>query len=380
MRRGGWRARGLTLLILLALSPAAFADLLSLADPPGDAVGDGSLASPTAERFSGAHDVRAVRVLDAETLTVQLELAGLAAQRDTNRVGQPIIEIYLDSAPGGEETLLPGSGMRLAQGGWEVAFQIAGEHLRVFAAGDAALTGTNGDGPTDVTTSLGARLVREGDLLTVRTRLETPTRFSLYGLAGSYDPFSTTGWRDIALSPSPWHFSSPTQTRPVIDVMADGPALQARAIRSGVLPEIRTSFQQERWLLIAALGALFALFGVALRLFASPPQPPEPAPSSGPAPREPTKPVISYGAREAGERAQILRSIDFETLQRGGWLEPVEQPFALSSTPEDDTREDDAHKGDPDRTDDETQPNLARPSTAQKRRGDAFQEFSDAGG
>ena len=294
-------------------------------------MGDGSLASPTAERFSGAFDVRELRVPDEETLTVQLELAGLAAQSTDgggdSGVGQPIIEVYLDSEPGGEKTLLPGSGMQLAQGGWDVAFQIAGDHLRVFAAGDAADPTSSGE-PTDVTASLGARLAREGDTLTVRTRLETPARFSLYGLVGSYDPFSTTGWRSVSPEPSPWHFSSPTQTRPVIDVMADEPALQARAIRSGLLPEIRTSFQQARWLFIAAAGALFALFGVTLRLFASAPRPPEPAPApiSAPAPH---KPVISYGAREAGERAQILRSIDFETLQKGKWLEPLDADTPL---------------------------------------------------
>ena len=149
-----------------------------------------------------------------------------------------------------------------------------------------------------------------------------PGVFSLYGMTGSYDPFSVSGWRSVTPEPSPWHFSSPGQTNPVIDVMADDPALQARAIQSGVLPEIRTSFQQRRWLFLAVAGALIALLGFVLRLFV-------PAP---PAPKvevvvqdKPAAPILSYGAREAGERAQILRSIDFETLQKGGWLEPLDE-------------------------------------------------------
>ena len=202
-------------------------------------------------------------------------------------------------------------------GAWDVAFQIAGGRLRVFSP-DAV------GNPVDVTASLGARLTQAGDTLTVSTNLTMPRRFSLYGMTGSYDPFSVSGWRNVSPTPSPWHFSSPSQARPVIDVMADDPTLQARAIQSGVLPEIRTSFQQRRWLFLAVAGALIALLGFVLRLLV--PAPPTPAPKPKTVPAKPAAPILSYGAREAGERAQILRSIDFETLQKGRWLEPVDEP------------------------------------------------------
>ena len=311
----------ISIFILFALPSAAFASLF-LSDPLGDTVGDGSLAAPTAERFNTAlFDVRSLSVLEGDTFAFNLELAALAprsfgGETDANAGFQPIIEVYLDSEKGGAQTLLPGSGMQL-NGAWDAAFQIAGGRLRVFSP-DAA------GNPIDVTASLGARLTQTGDTLTVMTNLTMPQRFSLYGVAGSYDPFSVSGWRSVTQTPSPWHFSSPNQTRPVIDVMADDPALQARAIQSGVLPEIRTSFQQRRWLFVAAAGALVALLGFALRLFV--PAPPAATPKPKVVREKPTVPIISYGAREAGERAQILRSIDFETLQRGGWLEPIDEP------------------------------------------------------
>ena len=321
----GLRHLFISVVILFALPSTAFASLF-LSDPLGDTVGDGSLAAPTAERFNTAlFDVRSLNVLEGDSFAFRLELAALTPrsfgdERDANAGFQPITEVYLDSEKGGAQALLPGSGMQLS-GAWDAAFQIAGGRLRVFSP-DAA------GNPIDVTASLGARLTQTGDTLTVTTNLTMPQRFSLYGMTGSYDPFSVSGWRSISQAPSPWHFSSPSQTRPVIDVMADDPALQARAIQSGVLPEIRTSFQQRRWLFVAAAGALIALLGFVLRLFAPTP-PPTPKPKA--VPEKPAAPTLSYGAREAGERAQILRSIDFETLQRGGWLEPVDEPeIALS--------------------------------------------------
>lgn len=293
----------------------AFAALLSLSDPLGDAVGDGSLASPTAESFSDAGlDVRSLNVLEGDTFTFQLELADLVNRSMSSPAEGPIIELYLDSEPGGLRTLLPGSGMQISSG-WEVAFQIAGGRLRVFMPG-------NSGGIVDATSSLDARLTREGDVLTVTTSLETPRRFSLYGMLGSYNPFSESGWRNVTREPSPWHFSSPTQSHNVLDVMVDNPALQARSIERGVLPEIRTSFRSQRWLLVAAAGVLVALLGFALRLFAPAPREAEPV-SNEPA-REMDYVLSSYGAQEAGERAQILRSVDFETLRTGEWLEPLD--------------------------------------------------------
>ena len=172
--------------LALTLPATAFATLLSLSDPLGDAVGDGSLAAPTAERFGGgAFDILSITVLDSETFTFRLELAEAGSRADdgAGTGAQAITEVYLDSEPGGAPALLPGSGMQLPNGGWEVAFQIIGERLRVFRPDEAGVS-------AEATRALNARLVREGNALLVTTSLKTPRRFSLYGLVGSYDPFS----------------------------------------------------------------------------------------------------------------------------------------------------------------------------------------------
>ena len=335
----GRTSKPLALFLALTLLSTAFATLLSLSDPLGDAVGDGSLASPTAERFNGAGlDIRSLNVLEGDTLTFQLELASRANSTGSSEVDspgssaaeRPIIELYLDSEPGGPQTLLPGSGMQI-DGGWEVAFQIAGNTLRVFTASGENTSGEPTNEFTDATDSLEARLTQQGNVLTVTTSLATPRRFSLYGMLGSYDPFSESGWRAVGREPSPWHFSSPTQTSNVLDVMVDDPALQIRAIERGVLPEIRTSFRSRRWLLVAAAGALIAIIGFILRLFAPTqrtPAAPSTAATNEQSPDTPTDTnasPASYGARDAGERAQVLRSIDFEALQKGDWLEPLDE-------------------------------------------------------
>ena len=369
--------RVLILLVALTLPAHALATLLSLTDPAGDATGDGTLVAPSAEAFDHASfDARRVAVSDAETLTLRLELATPISSPADQAGPQAITELYLDSEPGGAKVLLPGSDMRLGSGGWEVAFQIIGERLRVFRL-DAQ------GNPVEATDALGARLVREGNTLLITTSLETPERFSLYGLVGSYDPFSETGWRRVSLEPSPWHFSSPTQTRPVIDVIADDAGLQIRAVERGVLPEIRASFQQRRWLLLASAGVAVALGGLALRLFA----PKEVAPNTDDESAQsatPTEvvhkneevdktnsvPVISYGAHEAGERAQILRTIDFETLQKGEWLEPVNGDVDLTLNPAPESSEADT-------TSAEEKPNETAPpgERHKKRSEDAFDAF-----
>ena len=129
--------------------------------------------------------------------------------------------------------------------------------------------------------------------------------------------------------------------------------------------------------------------GRALRLFA--PAPPLPKPRT-PEPKpyrdigepvgaaEPTKlarPLVSYGAHEAGERAQILRSIDFETLQKRAWLEPSEPHF---SPPRRDSREGgDAqdHRDTPNRADVDQLERAATIVRATPEK-DAFQKFSES--
>jgi len=237
--------------VLDALLVAA---LLSVTDPPGDALGLG-LSAPTATlmRQRDAFDVRSLAVLDRDTLTLEIELG-----RVSTAFPQGILEIYVSDAEAvGTRDLLPGSQVQLPPGAsWRYAARIVGERVQVFSG--------EGGAPRDVSEASGARLGVAGNTLLLTTELPLPRRFSVYGMSGSYDPFSPHGWRTLRETPSPWGFSGAAPS-PVLDVIAEAPGVQARALEQGVLPEIRASFAQPGWLVVAGAGVVIALAGVAAR-------------------------------------------------------------------------------------------------------------------
>ena len=240
------------------LDALVLAALLSVTDPPGDALGL-ELTAPTATllRQQGAFDILSLEVLDRPTLTLQVTLGG-----GVGRIGgafpQGILEVYVgDAEETGARDLLPGSGLQLPSGAsWRYAVRIVGDSVQVFSG--------QGGGRRDVTETSGARLSVSGSTLTLTTELPLPRRFSIYGMSGSYDPFSPDGWRELRETPSPWGFSGNAPT-PVLDIVAESAAVQERALGGAVLPEIRASFAQPGWLLVAGAGVALALVGVVAR-------------------------------------------------------------------------------------------------------------------
>jgi hypothetical protein len=248
------------------------ATILSVTDPPGDAIGNGSLRPPTdvVFRTTAAFDVRRIDVFDTPEFSFAITFEQLSNPWELPYgFSLPIVEIYLATGDeGGQADLLPGSGMSLAAGQqWNYAFRITGESFAMLAANPF------GGDPIDVTERLGAELYVEGNTLYVDTLLTRPSRFSLYGMVGGYDPFTESGWRPVRREPSPWSFSSDSQTVPVVEVIADTFELQVRAIDSGILPEIRAGTQTNSWLLVAGLGTLIGVLGFAARLTLRPPAP-----------------------------------------------------------------------------------------------------------
>lgn len=285
--------------------------LLSLTDPAGDAVGNGSLTAPTATSFrsADAFDIRSITVPDTDTFGFRLELGALPPPE---AFPQAMIEIYLHDAgvpTPGQNALLPGSGMRLPEGvGWHLAFQFVAGELSVFAP-DAR------GAAQEVSEALEARVEVEGNTLVVTTDAPIPRRFSLYGLSGAFDPFSDSGWRALRREASPWGFSSVDQQFPVLDVIADTYAQQQQALAQGVLPEIRASFTQERWLLLTGAGMLIALAGLTARFFVRNPRqelrqasrPAAAAPVSAPRPGGPLAPLTPASLSARAEALHALK-------------------------------------------------------------------------
>ncbi|CAN5854633.1 hypothetical protein BH24DEI2_BH24DEI2_14880 [soil metagenome] len=290
----------------------ALTALLSFQDPAGDTVGNGSLVAPTAAVFRNlsSFDLLGVDVLDAPTLQFALMFAALPNPLDLpNGFSLPIIELYVGDATVGSSNLLPGSGMNLpGDATWHYALRLTGDRAQVFVADADTVTelGVPVKDATEVrvpgadvessstaeenvveanplgTPELGVPEVNVPELgvlvpdapeltvtdavITVKTSLPRPESLTLYGLVGSYSPFSDNGWQTLSAAPSPWAFSSADQTVPVVDVLAEDETAQARAIDSQILAGLRRAAppaapKANPWLLLVAGGFVVALVG-----------------------------------------------------------------------------------------------------------------------
>ncbi len=257
---------------MIALAVSA---LLSFQDPPLDALGNGSLQAPTAPvyRSLNAYDLTGVAVLDTSFLSLALTFGALPNPFGLEHgFSLPLVELYLSDTtvengeepqPGSAE-LLPGSGMSLPPSEtWHYALRLTGDGARLFQG--------SAEGVSELTEPGAVHLSVEGTTLTVSTSLERPEGFRLYGVVGSYSPFTESGWQPLSVAPSPWAFSSEAQRVPVIDVLAEDQAAQAEAVNSRILPAVEVtppavSAPLNPWLPVMFGGLLVALVGLAARL------------------------------------------------------------------------------------------------------------------
>ncbi len=294
---------------------------LTLADPTGDAIGDGTLTAPTAPIYasSAIFDLHEVTVEADETgATVRVALGAIE-----NASGLPegfsgvVIDVYLDTGPGGADTTLTGPDMRMPDGlGWEYGVRISGDgaYAVAFAEADEEASAASAEeastepaeeastasteeaspesasaepaegqvsvgnaGATDDGGAAGAAgpdalgrmplaIERDGSTLSVRLPGVVGERIDVYAMTGVYDPFTPSGWRPLSRTPSPWAFSGSDQVAPIVDLLAPDADAQERALRTGVLPrpDTRTG-STSWWLLLMALGVALAGAGLWFR-------------------------------------------------------------------------------------------------------------------
>ena len=209
-------------MIALALSA-----LLHFQDPANDAVGNGSLAAPTAAAYRslGSFDLLSLELLDTPFLSFDLTFAALANPFDLPYgFSLPVLELYLydaDRPDPGSPQLLDGSGMRLPEGeSWHYAFRITGDGAQLYGASAEGFARLNDP----------LSLSAEGSTVSVASALARPERFVLYGVVGAYSPFSASGWQPLSRTSSPWSFSSASQNVPVVELLAATAEAQAEAI------------------------------------------------------------------------------------------------------------------------------------------------------
>ncbi len=284
----------MTLLTLVALLT------LSLTDPSGDAIGDGSLEPPTSPIYANAAqfdllgvELHSPKLGDADAaagsrLTITM---GSLAARDTTLLSQEqgeerapteddstadapelpedpvdgvgdaqedtfdltsllaVIDVYIGSGDGGLDRTLTGPNMLMPLGhGWRHAVRLSADGamaVTYLAASELDQEGVPPAPPAGAVQDLPAdadyavewlSVTRRGNDLVVELPWEFEDNVELYAVSGIHDPFSSSGWRSLSQQPSPWAFSGGSQVSPVIDLVAADAEAQSAALASGVLP------------------------------------------------------------------------------------------------------------------------------------------------
>ena len=285
---------------------------ITLTDPTGDAIGDGSLVPPTSTVYANVamFDLQGVELeVDpdgAAVLRVTLGALGTSAsavgdesavadadeaspeENEAIRQGEAeqfevsgllaIVDVYLDTGAGGADQTLRGPNMLLPVGaGWHHAVRFSAEGAwGVTYAGAEAQEGAPEAGPEQLAepqtlTHVPLNIERSGNVLSVALpwQFDPEAQVDIYAMTGVHDPFSTSGWRALSESPSPFAFSGGEQIVPVVDLLAVDAETQAAALRSGVLPtparSAGMSLPLSPWLWLMVAGLALALFGLVLR-------------------------------------------------------------------------------------------------------------------
>lgn len=194
-------------------------------------------------------DVEKLEILEGDTFSFALDMRALDNPWDLPYgFSFPIIEVYLnnhasDANDDIKGALLEGSGMRLADDeAWEYAFKITGDGLIVYRVVNQQAQ--------DVSDTLQASLERQGSRLIIKTQLPMFDDYSLYGVVGSYDPFSQSGWRDL----SSYQPDSNTSQLAVLDIIASEADIQAKALQTNTLPRIYPAKRNTGWLRFVVAG------------------------------------------------------------------------------------------------------------------------------
>lgn len=248
-----------TLLALLAV-------LFHIADPASDAIGDGTLTPPTAPLYasSAVFDIRelTLHATDDGELTVVLEMATLERDGDyENGFRSLIADVYLDTAPGGENMLnTPGEWLLEPDETWNYLVRITPDGTYGLAP-DMELV----DADELVTTVHESQIIVALPSTLLAAEEYEPYAYALTGL---YDPFAANLWREVESAPSPWAFSSDAALpTPVLDITAADFDIQAKAFENRVLPKEHVTVSRSLiWIAVMFAGLLIAIVGWLLRL------------------------------------------------------------------------------------------------------------------
>jgi C-terminal binding-module, SLH-like, of glucodextranase len=193
---------------------AAESVLFSVADPQGDALGDGLYALPSNLPDKTVLDLRTFTVLDdAGKLDLKLSFASVQnTEQAPNGFSYAVIDIFMNTERGGLEEL-GDTGFHTPPGrGWRY-------HVRVN--GWTALLETAKNAPAGTRVSSKITVQTDGANIVLKTQLPADA-YRYWAFVSLYDPLSKNGVRQVSQQASPFDISSNLKDAPsALDVLSE---------------------------------------------------------------------------------------------------------------------------------------------------------------
>ena len=244
---------------LVNFALAAATVLFSLADPRGDALGDGGYTLPSRVEASTL-DLRIFTALDVNgKLEFRLTMDRvLNAENAPNGFSGPIFEIFVAESRGGEETLGPTGFLTPPSHGWQYRLSVNGFTSRMIPSSKRV---TAGD-PASVVPSLTLKVRTEGSDVVIDTDLPAKS-YAYWAMVGIYDPLTQTGFKRPVERWTPTQLASAIPDAPhAVDVLSK--ESQVGLYASRIVPAVNEPVTRTSPLLLTGLAGLCLALGTTL--------------------------------------------------------------------------------------------------------------------
>lgn len=243
----------------MSLALAAATVLFSLADPKGDALGDGAYTLPSRIEASTL-DLRIFTAMDVNgKLEIRLTMDRVVnTENAPNGFSGPIFEVFVAADRGGEETLGPTGFLTPPGHGWQYRLSVNGFTARLIPPPNRVATSDPGaDAPS---TALSVRV--EGSDVVIDTDL--PARqYAYWAFVGIYDPLTPTGFKIPSEHWTPSQLASAIPDAPAaVDVLSK--ESQVGLYASRVVPAVNEPVTRTSPLLLTGLAGLCIALGTTL--------------------------------------------------------------------------------------------------------------------
>jgi hypothetical protein len=238
---------------------AAATILFSLADPRGDALGDGAYTLPSRIESSTLD----LRTFSALSVGGKLEFR-LTMDRVTNTENAPngfsgpIFEIFLAESRGGDEALGPTGFLTPPSHGWHYRLSVNGFTSRLITSSKRAPISD----PGAVAPSTSLKVRAEGSDVVIDTDLPAG-QYAYWAFVGVYDPLTPTGFKLPVERWTPTQLASAIPDAPAaVDVLSK--TSQVGLYASRVVPAVNEPVTRTSPLLLTGLVGLCIALGTTL--------------------------------------------------------------------------------------------------------------------